>query len=263
MKSSEQNQVSVTGNGLSNNVVLITGALSGIGRATALAFGKEGAKVVVSGRKEAEGQSLVEELNTLGAEAAFVKADVRFETDVEQLVSQTISRFGRLDIAVNNAGTEGTPGPITEQTAETYSHTFDTNVLGVLLSMKHQLKVMQQQGTGSIINVSSVLGRKGMGNVSVYAASKHAVEGLTKAAALEVAHTGIRVNVVAPGPIETPMLNRFMGTEDVKEGFRTTIPAQRMGLPEEIAQTIVFLGSNKSPFLTGQSIAVDGGMMAN
>jgi NAD(P)-dependent dehydrogenase (short-subunit alcohol dehydrogenase family) len=263
MKTTEQNQVIPSGAEVANNVVLVTGALSGIGRATALAFGKEGAKVVVSGRKEAEGQLLVEELNTLGAEAAFIKADVRFEADVEQLISQTINRFGRLDIAVNNAGTEGTPGPIVEQTAETYNNTFDTNVLGVLLSMKHQLKVMQQQGSGSIINVSSVLGRKGMANVSVYAASKHAVEGLTKAAALEVAHLGIRVNVVAPGPIETPMLNRFVGNDENKEGFRTTIPVQRMGLPEEIAQTILFLGSAKSPFLTGQSIAVDGGMMAN
>jgi NAD(P)-dependent dehydrogenase (short-subunit alcohol dehydrogenase family) len=262
MKASEQNQFPATGSNLSDSVVLVTGALTGIGRATAIAFAKEGAKVVVSGRRDAEGQSLAEELNTLGAEATFVRADVRFEADVEQLVAQTISRFGRLDIAVNNAGTEGTPGPVTEQTAETYSSIFDTNVLGVLLSMKHQLKVMQQQGSGSIINVSSVLGRKGMPNVSVYTASKHAVEGLTKAAALEVAHTGIRVNVVAPGPVETPMLNRFVGTEEHKEGFKTIVPAQRIGLPEEIAQTIVFLGSNKSPFLTGQSIAVDGGMLA-
>jgi NAD(P)-dependent dehydrogenase (short-subunit alcohol dehydrogenase family) len=262
MNTSEQNQLTAADANVSKNVVLITGALTGIGRATAIAFAQDGAKVIVSGRKDAEGQSLVEELNALGAEASFVRADVRYEADVEQLVAETISRFGRLDIAVNNAGTEGTPGPVTEQTAESYNNIFDTNVLGVLLSMKHQLKAMQQQGSGSIINVSSVLGRKGMANVSVYTASKHAVEGLTKAAALEVAHTGIRVNVVAPGPIETPMLNRFVTTEEHKEGFRTTIPAQRMGLPEEIAQTIVFLGSAKSPYLTGQSIAVDGGMLA-
>jgi NAD(P)-dependent dehydrogenase (short-subunit alcohol dehydrogenase family) len=262
MKTSEQSQSPATGADLSESVVLVTGALTGIGRATAIAFAKEGAKVVVSGRKEAEGKALAEELNALGAEAAFVRADVRFEADVEQLVAQTISRFGRLDIAVNNAGTEGTPGPVTEQTAETYSSIFDTNVLGVLLSMKHQLKAMQQQGTGSIINISSVLGKKAFAHTSVYTASKHAVEGLTKAAALEVAHTGIRVNAVAPGPIETPMINRFAGTEENKEGLKATVPAQRIGLPEEIAQTIVFLGSNKSPFLTGQSIAVDGGMLA-
>ncbi|MFA6060258.1 MAG: glucose 1-dehydrogenase [Taibaiella sp.] len=262
MRTSEQSQFPAPGANLSESVVLVTGALTGIGRATAIAFAKEGAKVVVSGRKEAEGKSLAEELNALGAEAAFVRADVRFEADVEQLVAQTISRFGRLDIAVNNAGTEGTPGPVTEQTVETYTNIFDTNVLGVLLSMKHQLKVMQKQGSGSIVNVSSVLGRKGMPNVSVYTASKHAVEGLTKAAALEVANTGIRVNVVAPGPIETPMLNRFVTTDEQKEGFKSIVPVQRMGLPEEIAQTIVFLGSSKSPFLTGQSIAVDGGMLA-
>jgi NAD(P)-dependent dehydrogenase (short-subunit alcohol dehydrogenase family) len=262
MKTSEQN--STLGFNLKDNVVLVTGALSGIGKATAIAFAKEGAKVVVSGRREAEGEALVKELVDLGAEAVFVKTDVRHEADVENLVAQTISRFGRLDIAVNNAGTEGTPGPITDQTAESYAVTFDTNVLGVLLSMKHQLKVMETQGSGSIINVSSVLGRKGMPNVGVYAASKFAVEGLTKVAALEHAHTGVRVNVVAPGPIETPMLNRFVGgNDDHKAGFAATVPARRLGEADEIAQTILFLGSNKSPFLTGQSIAVDGGMMAS
>ena len=263
MKSSEQNSVSAKGFNVTDNVVLVTGALSGIGKATAIAFAKEGAKVVVSGRREAEGENLVKELNDLGAEAIFVRTDVRHETDVEQLVAKTIERFGRLDIAVNNAGTEGTPGPIVAQTPESYAETFDTNVLGVLLSMKHQLKAMEKQGSGSIINVSSVLGRKGMANVSVYAASKFAVEGLTKVAALEYAHTGIRVNVVAPGPIETPMLTRFAGgSEENKEGLKAHVPVQRLGLPDEIAQTIVFLGSSKSPFLTGQSIAVDGGMLA-
>lgn len=263
MKTSEQQLVSANGFNVKDNVVLITGALSGIGKATAIAFAKEGAKVVISGRREAEGEALVNELNALGAEALFVRTDVRHETDVEQLVAKTVAHFGRLDIAVNNAGTEGTPGPIVEQTAETYNHTFDTNVLGVLLSMKHQLKIMEKQGSGSIINVSSVLGRKGMPNVSVYAASKFAVEGLTKVAALEYAHTGIRVNVVAPGPIETPMLNRFVGeSAENKDGLKSNVPAQRLGLPDEIAQTVIFLGSNKSPFLTGQSIAVDGGMLA-
>jgi NAD(P)-dependent dehydrogenase (short-subunit alcohol dehydrogenase family) len=263
MKSSEQSSIPGFGPELSESVVLITGALSGIGRASALAFAKEGAKVVVSGRKEEEGEALVAELEALGTEALFVRTDVRYENEVAQLVAKTIERFGRLDVAVNNAGTEGTPGPVIEQTALSYNATFDTNVLGVLLSMKHELIAMQQQGSGSIINVSSVLGRKGIANVSVYAASKFAVEGLTKVAALEVANTGIRVNVVAPGPIETPMLNRFVGDDKNKEGFKSIVPAQRIGLAEEIAQTIVFLGSNKSPFLTGQSIAVDGGMMAS
>ncbi len=161
-------------------VVLITGALTGIGRATALAFAQEGAQLVVSGRREEEGQKLVAELRKLGAEAEFVRSDVRHEAEVRSLVDKTVSRFCRLDVAVNNAGTEGTPGPVTEQTAETYSATFDTNVLGTLLSMKHELRVMVPQGHGSIVNVSSTYGRAGAAGASVYVASKHAVEGLTK-----------------------------------------------------------------------------------
>jgi NAD(P)-dependent dehydrogenase (short-subunit alcohol dehydrogenase family) len=262
METSAQGSAQNNNSNLSGHVVLITGALSGIGRATALAFAREGAKVVISGRKEDAGLALAAELKALGGEAAFIRADIRHEADVEQLVGQTVNRFGRLDIAINNAGTEGQPGPVTEQTAESYNATFDTNVLGVLLSMKHQLKAMQQQGSGSIVNISSVLGRKGMANTSVYTASKHAVEGLTKAAALEVAPSGIRINAVAPGPIETPMLDRFTDNGAHKEGLIAGVPAQRIGLPEEIAQAIVFLGSGKSPFLTGQSIVVDGGMLA-
>src|ERR1700730_8497530 len=184
-------------------VVLITGALTGIGRATALAFAQEGARLVVSGRRDEEGEKLVAEVRKLGAEAEFVRSDVRHEADIRSLVDKTVARFGRLDVAVNNAGTEGTPGPVTEQTAETYAATFDTNVLGTLLSMKHALRVMVPQGHGSIVNVSSTYGRVGGAGASVYVASKHAVEGLTKAAALEVAESGVRVNVVAPGPIDT------------------------------------------------------------
>ena len=195
---------------MKNKVVLITGALTGIGRATALAFAQEGARIVISGRRDEEGQKLVAELRNLGAEAEFVRSDVRHEDDVRSLVDQTVARFGRLDAAVNNAGTEGTPGPVTEQTADSYAAIFDTNVLGTLLSMKHELRVMLPQGRGSIVNVSSVFGRVGFPGASVYVASKHAVEGLTKAAALEVAETGVRVNAVAPGPIETPMLNRLL-----------------------------------------------------
>jgi len=247
---------------LSESVVLITGALAGIGRATAIAFAKEGAKLVVSGRREDAGQALAAELRGLGTEAEFVLADVRKEADVQNLVEKTVARFGRLDVAVNNAGTEGQPGPVTDQTSESYDAVFETNVLGVLLSLKHELKVMVPQGYGSIVNVSSVLGRQGMGGVSVYTASKHAVEGLTKSAALEVAESGVRVNVVAPGPIQTDMLNRFTGSDAVKEHLANGVPVKRIGLPDEVAQAIVFLGSDKSPFLTGQSIAVDGGMLA-
>ena len=187
---------------------------------------------------------------------------MRKEQDVRNLVDKTVSRFGRLDVAVNNAGTEGQPGPLTEQTAEAYTATFDTNVLGVVLSLKHELRVMYAQKHGSIINVSSVAGRLGFAGASVYVASKHAVEGLTKSAALEAAPAGVRVNAVAPGPIETPMLNRFTGSEANKSYFLKTIPLQRAGEVDEVAQTILFLASDKASFVTGQSYAVDGGRLA-
>jgi NAD(P)-dependent dehydrogenase (short-subunit alcohol dehydrogenase family) len=188
---------------MSTPVVLITGALTGIGRATALAFAREGARMVVSGRRHEAGQALAAELRNLGAEAEFVRVDVRHDDEVRNLVDQTVARFGRLDVAVNNAGTEGKPGPVTEQSEESYAATFDTNVLGTLLSMKHELRVMQPQGSGSIINLSSTMGQRGAPGASMYTASKHAVEGLTKAAALEGAEFGVRVNAVAPGPVET------------------------------------------------------------
>jgi len=185
---------------MSNPVVLITGALTGIGRATAIAFAKEGARLVVSGRHKEVGQALAVELSALGAEAEFVHADVRREEDVRDLVDQTVARFGRLDAAVNSAGTEGKPSPVTEQTADSYALTFDTNVLGTLPSMKHELRVMLAQCGEAIVNISSTYGHAGTANASVYAASKHAVEGLTTSAALEVAGSGVRINAVAPGP---------------------------------------------------------------
>ena len=244
---------------LSGAVVLITGALTGIGRATALAFAKEGSRIVVSGRRQQEGADFAAELQGMGVEAEFIYADVRQEKDIATLIERTVARFGRLDIAVNNAGTEGKPGPVTEQTAESYAATFETNVLGVLLSMKHELLVMKAQGHGSIVNVSSTLGIRGGSGASVYSASKHAVEGLTKSAALEVAAMGIRVNAVAPGPIDTGMFDRFAGSPESKERTKAKQPVQRLGRPEEVANTIVYVGSNGAPFLTGQSVVVDGG----
>lgn len=242
-------------------VVLITGALTGIGRATALAFAQQGARLVVSGRRPEAGRALAAELRAQGAEVEFVHADVRHEDDVRNLVDKTVSRFGRLDVAVNNAGTEGRHGPVIEQSPESFAATFDTNVLGVLLSMKHELRVMLSQGSGSIVNVSSAYGRVGAPGASVYVASKHAVEGLTKSAALEVANSGVRVNTVAPGPIETGMLNRFTGgTEQAKASVAASVPLQRVGTAEEIANTIVFLASDKASFITGASLAVDGGV---
>lgn len=244
-------------------VVLITGALTGIGRATAIAFAREGARLAISGRREEAGQALAAELRALGAQAEFLRTDVRFEPEVRSLVEQVVERFGRIDVAVNNAGTEGQLGPITEQSADNYEATFATNVLGTLLSVKHEMRAMLAQGSGSIINLSSVAGQVGIAGASVYAASKHAVEGLTKSAALEGAGAGVRVNAVAPGPVATEMLNRFVGgSEEAKAGFLATIPSKRAATVDEIAQTIVFVASDKARFLTGQCIAVDGGYTA-
>src|ERR1700730_7931054 len=243
-------------------VVLITGALTAIGRATAVAFAKEGAHIVIAGRRDEAGRNLAAELREIGAEAEYWRADVRHEDDVRSLIDKTVARFGRLDVAVNAAGTEGKPGPVTEQTAESYATTFDTNVLGTLLSMKHELRVMLPKRHGSIVNVSSTYGHLGAAGASLYAASKHAVEGLTRSAALEAAESGVRVNVVAPGPIDTAMLTRFTGTADRKAGLVAGVPLQRMGKPEEIAQLIVFLASDKASFSSGATFAADGGKTA-
>jgi NAD(P)-dependent dehydrogenase (short-subunit alcohol dehydrogenase family) len=247
---------------MSSPVVLITGALTGIGRATAVAFAKDGAMVVASGRREAEGKVLEAELRSLGAEATFIRADVRCEDEVSSLIDRTVARFGRIDAAVNAAGTEGRPGPVTEQTAESYAATFDTNVLGTLLSMKHELRVMQAKGCGSIINISSTYGHEGGAGASVYVGSKHAVEGMTKSAALEAASSGVRINAVAPGPIETGMLNRFTGTAERKAALLKTVPLGRVGDPADIARAAVFLASEKASFITGQILTIDGGKTA-
>jgi NAD(P)-dependent dehydrogenase (short-subunit alcohol dehydrogenase family) len=243
-------------------VVLITGALTGIGRATANAFAQEGARLVVAGRHEDVGKTLVSELQGLGAEAEFIRVDVRHDDEVRDLIDRTVARFGRLDIAVNNAGTEGKPGPVTDQTANSYAATFDTNVLGTLLSMKHELRVMQAQGRGSIVNISSTYGHEGARGASIYAGSKHAVEGMTKSAALEAASFGVRVNAVAPGPTETGMLNRFTGTPERKAGLAAGVPLGRVGDPDEIARAIVFISSEKASFITGQVLTADGGKTA-
>lgn len=248
---------------MKNRVMLITGALAGIGRATALAAAHEGYKLVVSGRKAEAGEVLEAELHALGAEAAFIKADVRDEGEVRALVEGTVARFGRIDVAVNNAGTEGKPGPVVEQTPEAYAATFETNVLGVLLCMKHELRVMQPQGFGSIVNLSSTMGSRGAANASIYVASKHAVEGLTKSGALEAAAFGVRVNAVAPGPVETAMLDRFTGSQDRKAGLLASVPLRRAGKPEELADAILFVASDKASFVTGQIINVNGGRTAS
>jgi NAD(P)-dependent dehydrogenase (short-subunit alcohol dehydrogenase family) len=227
-----------------------------------MAFARRGNRVVVSGRKETAGEALVTELRALGAEAEFVRADVRSEDDVRHLIDRTVERFGRLDVAVNNAGTEGKLGPVVDQTAESYAATFDTNVLGTLLSLKHELRVMTAQGSGSIVNISSTYGHAGARGASIYAGSKHAVEGITKSAALEAAASGVRVNAVAPGPTETGMLNRFTGTAERKAALLSGVPLGRIGQPDEIARAIVFLASDAASFVTGQIVTADGGKTA-
>jgi NAD(P)-dependent dehydrogenase (short-subunit alcohol dehydrogenase family) len=251
---------------MANQVVLITGALTGIGRAAAEAFARKGTNLVISGRDEAKGKELEAELKALGAaahsEVKFIAADVRHDEEVRNLVDQTVARFGRLDAAVNNAGTEGKPGPLTEQTAESFAATFDTNVLGTVLSLKHELRVMGAQRKGSIVNISSTFGQRGGAGASLYVASKHAVEGLTKAAALEGAAVNVRVNAVAPGATDTGMLDRFAGSEEVKQRMIDRVPMKRFAHPEETAKAIVFLASDDASFTTGASLSVDGGKLA-
>src|SRR3984893_6653241 len=244
---------------MSNPVWLFPAALPGIGRAAAVAFAKKGAKVVVAGRRDEVGKALAKELRSFGSDAEFINADVRKEDDVRALVDKTVARFGRLDVAVNNAGTEGKVGPITEQTAESYAATFDTNVLGVILSMKHEVRVMRAQGSGSIINISSTYGHEGAAGASIYVGSKHAVEGITKAVALEIAKSRIRVNAVAPGPTDTGMLTRFTGTPENKAALVTSVPMARLGLSEELANAILFIASEGASYITGHVLNVDGG----
>lgn len=247
---------------LTNKVVLITGATSGIGKASALAFGKVGAKVVLSGRREAEGQAVAAEIKAAGGEATFFPADATQESQIEALVEKTVATYGRLDIAFNNAGVEVT-GPITEATEADYRKVFDTNVWSVITSMKYEIPAMLKSGGGSIINTSSVAGLVGMAGAGLYVATKHAVEGLTKSAALEVAKSGIRINSVAPAAIETEMLTRFTGGSADAIAFMSNLhPMGRIGHTHEIADPVLFLASDAASFVTGISLPVDAGWTA-
>jgi len=244
-------------------VVHVTGGTSGIGRAAAEAFAAEGAKVVVSGRREPEGNAVVDGIRTAGGEAAFVRADVSKEDEVKQLVAKTVAKYGRLDVAFNNAGVEWM-GALTDATEADYRRVFDANVWGVLAAMKYEIPELLKAGGGAIINTSSVAGHVGMAGASVYVASKHAVEGLTKTAALEYAKQGVRITAVAPAAIATDMIDRFVGGEDSEQGkgLAAMHPVGRMGRPAEVAAAVLYLASDVAKFVTGVSLPVDGGWLA-
>jgi NAD(P)-dependent dehydrogenase (short-subunit alcohol dehydrogenase family) len=247
---------------MSGRVVLVTGALSGIGRAAAVAFARAGADVVISGRRDGDGEKLAGQLRAMGRGAAYARADVRQEDDVRSLIEFTLDQFGRVDAAVNSAGFEGVPGPLLGQSVDNYVATFEANVLGVFLCLKHQLAVMREQRQGSIVNLSSTMGHKAASGMSIYVASKHAVEGLTKAAALEAASYGVRVNAIAPGPTATEMLARLTPDPARRAAMTSTVPLGRVATAEEVAEVILFVASDKASFVTGQVLCVDGGKSA-
>lgn len=245
-----------------SKVVLVTGATTGIGRATAEAFAAAGARLVVTGRTVAAGEQLVGELRARGSQAKFIAGDVAREGTVQAWVAAALREFGRLDVAVNNAGVEGALGPLVEQSAENFVHVFDINVKGVLFSMKHEIPAIARQG-GAIVNVSSIVGDIAMPGASIYAASKHAVNGLTRAAALETARMGVRINAIAPGGVVTPMFERFTGgNKEAQAGVAAAHPIGRLAQPQEIASSILFLASDAAKFMTGSVVLVDGGYTA-
>jgi len=245
--------------GLVGKVALVLGATSGIGRATALAFGAAGALTIVSGRREAEGKATVEAIQKSGGEALFIAADVLREEDMSRLVEETVRNYGRIDMAFNNAGTEGQFTPVDECTVESFDSIMNVNVRGMFFALKHQIRHMKAQGGGAIVNCASLAAHVGLPNVAPYVASKHAVAGLTKAVALEVASIGIRVNAVSPGGIDTPLLDRWLGSMDKAAAAAAASPLGRFGTPNEVADAVLWLCSSAATYITGQTIRIDGG----
>jgi NAD(P)-dependent dehydrogenase (short-subunit alcohol dehydrogenase family) len=244
-------------------VVLVTGGATGIGKAASLAFARQGAKVVIAGRTQKSGELVVNEIKKMGGEALFFQTDIAQEQEVARLIHHTVEAFGGLDVAFNNSGTEGILCPITDQSAENYDSVFNTNVKGVMLSMKYQIPELLKRGGGAIINNASIAGHIGFAGGSVYVASKHAVLGLTRCAALEFASQGIRINAVSPGAIETDMFERFTGGQaEAKQGMIAAHPIGRLGKPEEIANAVLWLASEESSFVIGHSLLLDGGYTA-
>jgi NAD(P)-dependent dehydrogenase (short-subunit alcohol dehydrogenase family) len=248
---------------LRGKVAIVTGGTSGIGRDTAVLFAKAGAKVVVAGRREAEGKETIDLIRGAGGDGLFVKTDVSRAADVQALVQKTVEKFGRLDIAFNNAGIEGSWSPIVEQSEEDWDSTIDINLKGVWLCLKYEIQQMLKQGSGgAIVNMASVSGFIGAAGAATYSASKHGVMALTKSAALETARSGIRVNVVCPGIIETPMGERLWGAPEARKFGLSFHPIGRFGGPGEIANAVVWMCSDGASFMTGQSLVLDGGFLA-
>lgn len=248
---------------LHGKVGIVTGGTSGIGRDAAILFAKAGAKVVVAGRREVEGKETIDLVRAAGGDGLFVKTDVAKAAEVQALVQQTVEKFGRLDVAFNNAGIEGSWIPIAEQSEEDWDRTIDINLKGMWLCLKYEIQQMLKQGGGgAIVNMASVAGLIGSNGAATYCASKHGVMGLTKSAALETARSGIRVNVVCPAVIETPMGERIFGAPEMKKFALGLHPIGRLGKPMEVAEAVVWMCSDRASFMTGQSLVLDGGFLA-
>lgn len=244
-------------------VVLVTGGTGGIGQETAIAFARAGAKVVVSGRREEQGQKTVSLIEQEGGEATFVQTNISQATEVEAMVAKTVETYGRLDYAFNNAGTEGKLAPITELTEADLDRVIDVNLKGTWFCLKYEISQMLKQGGGSIVNTSSGLGEVGGAQLSLYSASKHGIIGLTKSLALEYAKQNIRINAICPGPIDTGMPDRGTSSKEALENYISTfVPLGRMGTPIEVAEAVVWLCSEAASFVTGATLAVDGGYLA-
>jgi len=244
---------------LQGKSVLVTGASSSMGAVAALAFAKAGARLVLGARRIPEGEKVAQQARELGAEAAFVQADMTREADIERLVKTAVQRYGRLDVAFNNAGIGGTAAPFAEQTVDSFDLVMETNVKGVFLSMKHEIAAMLATGGGAIVNTAAVSALIGFQNLAPYNASKHAVMGLTKTAALEYFPKGIRINAVLPGLIDTPFQDRLWGNDASKYGFANASIAGRIGNSQEVADVVLFLASTRSSFISGQGLVIDGG----
>jgi NAD(P)-dependent dehydrogenase (short-subunit alcohol dehydrogenase family) len=239
---------------------IVMGGTAGIGRATSLCFASAGANVVISGLGAAEGREVESAVHAAGVGAMFIEADVSRESEVEQVMARAVERFGRIDAAVNNAGIEGRFGPVHEATVEDFERIIGVNLKGVWLGMKYQIPHMLSKGGGAIVNTASSAGVTGIPNVALYTASKHGVVGLTKAAALELAASKIRVNAVAPGPVDTGLLHRMIAGKIDVSVIAGQVPMQRVSAPEETARAIVWLCSDEASFVTGHTLVVDGGL---